>query len=209
MVKGLYHIFEHWNKYDNIYLISDPHFGENGWPVYDEIDSDERVAIINKYVHKKDCLICLGDVGDVEYIKKLKAGYKVLITGNHDKGAENYKHKVIYKSVKIDDDFVLMPFVEKYFDEIYTGPVVISDKIILSHEPIDLPFMLSIHGHDHSDYTKIGINLCGNLTQFVPVRLKDICESGILKQIEDIHRVAIDKQREREGKEVVSVESPI
>ena len=55
---------------------------------------------------------------------------KVLILGNHDaKGA--------YKN---------------YFDEIYTGPLFIAEKILLSHEPVyGLPWCLNIHGHDHND----------------------------------------------------------
>lgn len=29
----------------------------------------------------------------------------------------------------------------------YEGPLCVSDKIILSHEPLNIPYMLNIHGH--------------------------------------------------------------
>lgn len=57
-----------------------------------------QIDNINKLVHKNDTLIILGDVGDIRCVKKLKAGYKVLILGNHDKGVSNYisKNKISF-----------------------------------------------------------------------------------------------------------------
>ena len=106
---NLYPAFKLWEKFDNIYIISDTHFGdmitENGELDYREkatkIKSptiDEQVALINKVCHKNDLLIILGDVGkNLEPVKKLKAGYKVLIMGNHDSGRTNYERKVTHK----------------------------------------------------------------------------------------------------------------
>lgn len=93
---NLYPCFSKWLEYDNIYLISDTHFADEEMKHLrkDYIGDDEQVERINKVVHKKDLLICLGDVGDLEYIKKIKAGYKVLIMGNHDKGKTNYQRKI-------------------------------------------------------------------------------------------------------------------
>ena len=73
-----------------------------------------RLKGINSVIGKSDTLIILGDIGNIEFVRKLR-GYKILIIGNHDKGAS------MYKSV---------------FDEVYTGPLIISDKIILSHQKI-------------------------------------------------------------------------
>lgn len=143
MIKSLYKIFQHWSKNGSVYLYSDPHFGD--WESYtfrglttnktkEELDQFQ-VDNINKVVHKSDTIIFLGDIGDPSLLKKIK-GYKVLIIGNHDKGSSIY---------------------EEYFDEIYTGCLTISDRIILSHEPIENcpPFLFNIHGHDHSgrDFT--------------------------------------------------------
>ena len=93
---NLYPCFSKWLEFDNIYLLSDPHFNDDEMKHLrkDYIEDDEQVERINKVVHKKDLLICLGDIGDLEYIKKIKAGYKVLIMGNHDKGKTNYQRKI-------------------------------------------------------------------------------------------------------------------
>ena len=93
---NLYPCFKKWLEFDNIFVISDPHFNDDEMKHIrkDYIGDDEQVERINKVVHKRDCLIILGDIGDVEYIKKLKAGYKVLIMGNHDKGKTNYQRKI-------------------------------------------------------------------------------------------------------------------
>ena len=93
-----------------------------------------------------------------EYIKDIKARKKILILGNHDaKGA--------YKN---------------YFDEIYTGPLFIAERILLSHEPVyGLPWCLNIHGHDHNNVEpyKEGckhINLAANVCGYTPINLGKI-----------------------------------
>ena len=93
---NLYPCFSKWLEYDNIYLISDTHFADEEMKPLrkDYIGDDEQVERINKIVHKKDLLICLGDCGNIDYFKKIKAGYKVLIMGNHDKGKTNYQRKI-------------------------------------------------------------------------------------------------------------------
>lgn len=93
---NLYPCFSKWLEFDNIYIWSDPHFADEEMKHLRQsyIGDEEQVEKINKVVHKKDLLICLGDVGDIEYIKKIKAGYKVLIMGNHDKGKTNYQRKI-------------------------------------------------------------------------------------------------------------------
>ena len=212
MIKSLYKIFQHWSKNGSVYLYSDPHFGD--WESYtfrgltnhktkEELDQFQ-VDNINKVVHKSDTIIFLGDIGDPTSLKKIK-GYKVLITGNHDKGSSIY---------------------EDYFDEIYTGCLTISDRIILSHEPIENcpPFLFNIHGHDHSgrdfttyvlkdydidmpnnemtknyltcikNYKLNKLNLCAEWINYTPVSLSDIIKSGVLTNISTIHRDYLDKK---------------
>ena len=91
MVK-LYDKFDHWQNDGNIWVYSDPHFADDEmkWLRADYIGDDAQVKSINSKVGKHDTLIILGDVGDVSFIKKLR-GYKVLVMGNHDSGASNYK----------------------------------------------------------------------------------------------------------------------
>ena len=84
---GVYKIFnDRWNG-QTTWIMSDPHFNDQdlraGFP--NRPDDEELVRRINAKVGRKDVLIVLGDVGDIEFAKKLR-GYKVLICGNHDVG---------------------------------------------------------------------------------------------------------------------------
>jgi calcineurin-like phosphoesterase family protein len=138
------------------------------------IDDDEQIKRINSKVGKKDTIIFLGDIGDATQITRVR-GYKVLICGNHDKGRQYY---------------------EQYFDEVYTGPLMISDRILLSHEPIPLPYVLNIHGHDHSNKESVSphhLNMCAEHIDYTPVLFKEIVRSGVLKDVPSIHRFTIDK----------------
>lgn len=182
MYKHLYDSFKHWYHGGSIYFYSDPHFAdlETQKLTHDYISDDEQVKMINSKIGKNDTLVILGDIGDKTYLKKIR-GYKVLILGNHDAGATTYK------------DFV---------DEIYEGALMISDKIILSHEPVNFDYCFNIHGHDHSGWHKspMRLNVCAEHINHTPVSLKSIVESGILQRVPSIHREAIDKARKRSQK---------
>ena len=219
----LYKPFEHWYHGGTIWLISDTHFEDqdcklmnNHWPT-----PEEQVKLINN-VGKNDTLIHLGDVGNPEWISKLK-GYKVLLLGNHDKGASNYEKKwyiSVTKEDKFDRAFDSYEEAQEYidemnadgvdtqglrvinnglFDEIYEGPLFINEKICLSHEPIELKFGVNIHGHIHcgeqSFYwtgTKAQVNVCADVREFNISRLDDLLSE--FKTI-DLHRVIIDKAK--------------
>ena len=240
----LYEPFEKWYHGGAIWLYSDPHFQKNtemeeffGWPA-----AEERLARINKCVTKNDTLVCLGDVGDrLDLIAQIKCDYKVLITGNHDKGNANYKRKILecgvcyseqeakdiirkgnihtlsIGNVKPDSyekrvnihgkEFFLLKADNHLFDEIYDGPLFISDKILLSHERIDLPFCINIHGHEHcyeSWFDLVGIetvigmvqtasfNIASDVVDFKPIRLDEIISKYPLKNVHSIHRITID-----------------
>ena len=94
----LYQLFnDKWLNYcyDNIFIISDTHFDEEDMDEYfNRPSSEEIVNIINSVAHKNDTLIVLGDVGNVYWVSKLKAGRKILIKGNHDKGVSNYERTI-------------------------------------------------------------------------------------------------------------------
>ena len=86
------------------------------------------------------------------------------------------------------------------FDEVYSGPLFISDKILLSHEPVyGLSFCLNIHGHVHNGEYKYNdnweckhINLASDVVNFELFNLGSEIKSGILSDIKDIHRLTID-----------------
>ena len=198
MIECLYDCFKHWASNGSVYILSDPHFNDEDCKTMDRnwINPDEHVAMINKKVHKNDTLILLGDLGEPEYVKKIKAK-KVLITGNHDKPG-------VYKDI---------------IPEIYDGMLAIAPKIVLSHEPIlGLIFTCNIHGHDHAGkhryYDETGakhINVASNVCKWMPINLSEEIKNGLFSNIPDIHRVTIDyatknsikkknkEQRKREG----------
>lgn len=188
----LYKPFENWSDFNVIWVYSDPHFNDSDCKLMDENwpSAEEQIKKINSKVGKKDVLILLGDIGDIECVKKLN-GYKVLLTGNHDKGVTNYLNKSV---ITLKHGLVIKEN-KGLFDEVYDGALFISPKILLSHEPIEIPFGLNIHGHCHSgerfvhEGTGARVNVCGNVVNYEPQRLDKIAKTF---RVYDIHRVTID-----------------
>lgn len=182
-IEGLYSIFEHWHKQGTVWIYSDTHF--NDPDVETNIPSrptaKEHIKLINSKVGRKDTLILLGDVGDLNCASQLR-GYKVLIAGNHDTGLTTYK---------------------EVFQEIYAGPLMISPKLILSHEPLDIDFAFNIHGHIHDKQTKElpnHFNMCADVLNYSPVNFNQWMKAGHLARISTIHRTTIDKATNRKRK---------
>lgn len=281
-MRNLYDCFKNWEEKGTVYLIGDTHFSDieaykltSPQAFKNDIPEEiivraldwAKVKAINSICGKKDTLVILGDVGNVDYIKELHAGRKVLVMGNHDKGASNYKRVIkrkfympdsvtnpvnskeelckklaeenpgwnvklkVWRAVDENDKPIQIPDPEicwdvtidnKLFDEVYEGPLQINNKILLSHEPIDIPYGFNIHGHDHrfaymnrilefydmdmnrkeffNAYVDMlrsdsinKINLCCELWGNIPLNLNDIIKSGVLKIKPDIHRIAIDE----------------
>ena len=181
----LYDIFrERWERFQTAHIISDTHFGDKDLQanIKDRPNDEDYVKLINSKVGKNDLLICLGDVGDIEYARRLK-GYKILIAGNHDAGMSNYKD---------------------VFDEVYAGALIVGEKLILSHEPVDVPWAFNIHGHAHhgepmSDNQHF--NVCGEARKcYEPVNLNQFMKAGFMSKIQTIHRDVIDKATKRARK---------
>lgn len=208
MNKYLYDDFAaRWYRGGRIYFYSDPHFSDPEM-VYlrkNYIGDEEQVRRINSKIGKNDTLIILGDVGNPEWVKKIR-GYKVLIKGNHDGGNTNYQR-------------VVCPQDNHLFDEVYEGERQIGPNIKLSHEPIPvLSCCINIHGHDHSNLSKDLIidlsgsepriteasdkhhfNMCAEHIDYTPVSLDEIIKSIKLKDYLDIHRITIDKAIEKKA----------
>lgn len=204
MYKNLYDNFAHWfhNDRGTVYFYSDPHFNDDEMKSLRKnyIGDEEQIKRINSKIGKYDTLVILGDIGDIEWIRKIR-GYKVLILGNHDRGATTYKRDFL--KIHTPDHAKLPIKVDnRLFDEVYEGCLMISDKIILSHEPVDLPYAFNIHGHVHGEYTgdNMHFNVCAEHINYTPVCLKDILNSGYLKNVLNIHRECIDKAIERKQK---------
>lgn len=181
MIPGLYKIFEHWAQTGTVWIYSDTHFNDIELELNHPrpVSTEEHIKRINSKVGKKDTLIHLGDVGDTECAKKLK-GYKILVCGNHDTGRTNY---------------------EEIFDEIYEGPLMIGEKLILSHEPLDISWAFNFHGHDHAGVKRPGhLNCCADVVGYEPVNLNQFMKTGPAAKIPSLHRTTIDKATERKKK---------
>lgn len=178
MYKNIYDCFKHWYRGGTIYFYSDPHFSDDEMKSIrggNYLDDSAQVSSINKRIGKNDTIIILGDIGNKEFLKSIR-GYKVLILGNHDKGATTYKG---------------------YADEVYEGPLMISSKILLTHEPVNFEYAFNIHGHDHSKTSfQDGdhLNVCAELINYTPIPIKEIINGGRLSKIPDTHGWSFPKK---------------
>lgn len=233
MIQGLYKIFDHWHEEGTLWIYSDPHFNDPDLKAgIERPDADELVRLINSKCGRKDTLIILGDICDIEPVKKIRAKHKVLIMGNHDAGRTNYERKKIWrkfpKEVFQKEDAILemqrvypgcrytasegysfhSPFDywevcadNMLFDEVYEGPLMIGEKLILSHEPVDVPWAFNIHGHDHAGKKRKGhLNVCSDVIGYLPINMNQFMKSGAMAHVETIHRETIDKATERKKK---------
>lgn len=184
MIDTLYDKFKPWSAKGSVYIISDTHFEDEDCKLMDVnwIEPQEHINIIKKTVHKCDTLIHLGDVGNPKWLEQIKA-YKVLVMGNHDQSATKFK---------------------SYFNEVYTGPLFIAEKILLSHEPIINGAMwFNIHGHDHNIKSWRNndsfaeswneLNLASNVVDYKVYNLGKSIKNGLLSYVDGMHRLTIDK----------------
>lgn len=186
MIKSLYPKFQTWSATGSIWIISDTHFDDKDCLLMDTswITPQEHINRLKKKIFKTDTLIHLGDVGEPSYLDELKC-YKVLISGNHDN----------------------LLSVSSHFDEVYTGPLFIADRILLSHEPIHgvENICLNIHGHAHTGANTIyneelgyitHVNLASNVIGYCPINLNSLIKLGYLSKIQNYHRRTIDNATE-------------
>lgn len=237
MIEGLYEPFQHWGASGTCHIISDTHFDDPDLihAYADRPSAEEQVKRINAKCGRADTLIILGDVGDISYVRQLRAKYKILVMGNHDSGASNYKRQIFkqkfYKglfqkhealdemkrlypdySYSISDSYDFIDNVpcweviadNKMFDEVYSGVVVIGEKLMLSHEPIKgCDWCMNIHGHDHSRSHKNDIyhfNVNADVIGYEPINFNKFMKEGHLAPIVSIHRDTIDNATARAKK---------
>ena len=129
-----------------------------------------QIKSINRRCGKASTFVCLGDVGDLECVKKLRQRYKVLILGNHDAGATYYKQA---------------------FNEVYDGELLISSKLLLSHVQVFSTNKINLHGHDHCSVDQF--NMAAESICYVPKSLNEIVATGKLKTVRSSNRKAIDR----------------
>lgn len=221
----LYDCFRRWSAKGTVWLYSDPHFSDidqllmdKRWP-----SDEEQLKRINSKVGKNDTVVILGDVGNLDWAKQIK-GYKVLIMGNHDSGRTNYeyKEKVIYYTIiecptksdvittvreeypewdidrissTNDHNAWFVTLTNHLFDEVYEGPLMIAEKILLSHEPVNIPWAFNIHGHDHAGWRQQSgsLNVCSNVIDWEPISLNKLFKDGFTSKVPSIHRITINE----------------
>ena len=186
MIEQLYEPFRHWGERGSVFVISDTHFHDADCAVMDPnwIAPEEHAEILRKAIHRCDTVIHLGDVGDLAVWDAIwkpgKRPHEVLVTGNHDVGIEELR---------------------EHFDEVFTGPVFVAEKLVLSHEPIQgLDWCMNLHGHDHCPRHRGDahhVNLAANVVGFVPLNLGHAIKGGLLAKQCGIHRVTINGATER------------
>ena len=236
-IAGLYKIFDHWHQEGTLWIVSDFHFDDEDLElgIRNRPSAAEIVQRINAKCGRKDTLICLGDVGDAEYVKLLRAKRKILICGNHDAGRTNYervvgnycydkdewftKEEVLANAkiahpgceIRISEtaDSWVVYYDNKLFDEVYEGPLMIAEKLILSHEPVDVPWAYNIHGHIHDSKHKNDkrhFNVCVDVASYQPINMNQWMKSGAMAHVESIHRTTIDsatvRKKKRGGKKI-------
>lgn len=227
-LSGVYATFsKRWCPNHSVWLYSDPHFDDKDFT--ERPSAEEQIKNINSKSGCKDTIIFLGDIGNLEYIRKIRARKKILIMGNHDTGKtkflrekkifqydyHDYSKNQIITELKLNYPNHNIAVYEEYcvnhapyvyytavvdnllFDEVYEGPVVIGEKLILSHEPIpNLSWAMNIHGHVHgnSSYSDLyHYNICD---KFYPTNLNQWLKEGHLSIIDSLHRQTIDKASE-------------
>lgn len=237
MIEGLYPPFQRWGASGTTWIISDTHFDDPDLihAYVDRPSAEEQVKRINAKCGRADTLIILGDVGDISYVRQLRAKYKILVMGNHDSGASNYKRQIFkqkfYKGLfqkhealdemkrlypdcaySISDSYDFLDNVpcwevsadNRLFDEVYTGVLVIGEKLMLSHEPIKgCDWCMNIHGHDHSRSHKNDIyhfNVNTDVIGYEPINFNKFMKEGHLAPIVSIHRDTIDNATARAKK---------
>jgi calcineurin-like phosphoesterase family protein len=234
-IQGLYKIFDHWHSEGTLYIYSDPHFNDPDLKKgINRPDAEELVRLINSKCGRKDTLIILGDIVDIEPVKQIRAKRKILLMGNHDAGRTNYERQTWTKifdmtyhtrETAIQEMKKLHPncrytAVEGYqfhspfeywqvtadnmlFDEVYEGPLMIAEKLILSHEPVDVPWAFNIHGHIHDfrhKNDKRHFNACADVNNYLPINMNQWMKQGYLSHINTIHRTTIDSATARKAK---------
>ena len=183
------------NKYKNIYLTSDMHFGHINILQYEDRINTLKVNTVeehdkklidnwNSTVNKKDLVIILGDIGFYPPIKLNKIikqlnGDKILIAGNHD--SKYVKSKVMDKS--------LFKYIDNYLELNYKGY-----NICLMHYPL-LSFNgmhneKSVHffGHIHtSKYTlpRHSYHIGVDTNNYKPIHIDKAIELALLNNGSD------------------------
>ena len=198
---------------------------------------EELIKNINQKVGKNGTLLLLGDVGDIERVRQLKGYKVLLLGNHDSGRSNYERKFVqkVYDKDNYTRDEAIADMQKKYpnwycwvteeysfhspferwiihadnclFDEIYEGALIIGEKLLLSHEPVDIPWAFNIHGHDHAGAKRKGhLNICADAIGYTPINFNQFLKSGASSKIQTIHRSTINlatkKKQKRGGKKI-------
>lgn len=200
-------------------------------PYPDRPTAAEQVKLINSKVGKNDTLIILGDVGNVEWVRQLRgykvlvmgnhdagaSNYQRQIWIKKFDKREYQKHEALDEmkrlypdcSYTITEGFDFSSCLgywevkadNRLFDLVLTGPVLIGEKLILSHEPIEgLDWCCNLHGHTHDRNIvndKYHFNVCADVINYTPINFNKWIKGGHLAKIQSLHRQTINEATDR------------
>ena len=206
----------------------DRKFMDPNWP-----SDEEQIKKINSKVGKKDTLIILGDCGDPAMCAQLRGYKVLVMGNhdagrtnyNHniwrlELSKDKYTREDALNHMKklhpncrysIDEGYGFHSPFEWWvvkadnclFDEVYEGPLMISEKLILSHEPLDIEWAMNLHGHVHDARHKDDrnhINFCSNVINYSPVNFNRLVKNGLTSKIYSVHRQTIDVATKKKEK---------
>lgn len=111
-----------------------------------------------------------------------------------------YKIKFIFNAGIYNDEWEVCAD-DCLFDEVYPGVLIIGEKLILSHEPIEnCDWCFNLHGHTHSrdivndDYH---FNVCADVINYTPINFNKWIKDGHLAKVKSLHRQTIDEATDR------------
>ena len=155
------------------------------------------------------------DKGKSNYIQKTmtkiydyhKYSKKEVLDNLYKKYPEWKINEIYYQETEFYSPFQrwVCSLTNNLFDEVYEGPLMIGEKIILSHEPIpNLTWAVNIHGHNHNKSEEVDkhyINVCADVINYEPINLNKLLLEYGLSSIDSLHRITIDKATERSNNE--------
>ena len=152
----------------NIFITSDTHFWHTNIIKYcnrpfESVEemNEKLIENWNSIVNKYDTVYHLGDfcIGGrqqiYDLVHRLKGNIK-LIKGNHDSHSNKF-------------------FRECGFKEVYDLPILLNNKYLLSHTPINVSdYIINLYGHVHTDsrydtYTYNSVCMCVERHEYKPV----------------------------------------
>jgi len=192
----------------------------------------EQVRLINSKVGRKDTIIFLGDIGEPSWLKDIRGYKVLITgnhdTGRSNYQRRQFQRTFDAEEWTRDEVYMEMTqnypnyrvIVEKVYDfhapftkwvatmdnqlcdEVYPGLLIIGPKLILSHEPIEIDGMFSIHGHIHNltPPTDKDLNVCSMNVNYTPVNLNQLMKRGLTSKVDSLHRITINHAAERKNK---------